>query len=377
MRRRGKRLMFISGYSALLLVVTLLVMELALRLLQLWWPVWFLPNRDRLLTFHERPFARHYDEYLNSRGYNDGEFRTDRSRRHFRLVGIADSFGFGVVPRRDNIFTVLEQRLAATGEEVEVCNISVPDIGPAEYQRQLQAEALPLQPDLVVCLFYIGNDFTDTGLAPAPAMLYPLRLARLAEGLWRQNRAAVREYREASMVLALADFCLVAQTVNPGVEIYSDSEPTFTPEDYRAIRQAESEIFRTDNDLLPRLAAEQAARLAAMRDEAARAGSGFMVVLAPQELQVLPGRQRELHGDTSGYDYARPNRVFGEMLRQREIDCLDLLPAFTAAATRQALYKPRDTHWNIAGNALAAEQLAARVIAGRAAIRRQPPAGAR
>jgi hypothetical protein len=34
---------------------------------------------------------------------------------------------------------------------------------------------------------------------------------------------------------------------------------------------------------------------------------------------------------------------------------LDLLDGFASASTRVSLYKPNDTHWNIAGNKLAAE----------------------
>ena len=376
---RWRRLLFRGGLAILLLAAGLILLELSLRVYQAWRPVWFLPGHDRLLASHGRPGERNYDDRLNSRGYNDGEFRPDTPRRHRRLVGIADSFGFGVVPRRHNVLTLLEQRLSAAGTEVEVCNISVPDIGPAQYLQQLRDEALPLRPDLVVCMFYIGNDFTDA-LPPAdPAVLYPRRLARLAAGVWRNDRAAVQEYREASYVLALVDYLRVARTASSGPDIYSDSEPTFTPARYREIRRAESAIFRADGELLPRLAAEQAVRFGTMREAAELAGgAGFLVVLAPQELQVMPELQRELHGDTTGYDYARPNRVLGELLRERGIACLDLLPAFAAAAGRQPLYKPRDTHWNIAGNALAAEQIAAWLaVHGADAYPRQSPAAAK
>jgi hypothetical protein len=42
---------------------------------------------------------------------------------------------------------------------------------------------------------------------------------------------------------------------------------------------------------------------------------------------------------------------------------VDLLPAFRSAARTTRLYKPRDTHWNIAGNRLAAREIAAAVRA--------------
>jgi hypothetical protein len=44
-------------------------------------------------------------------------------------------------------------------------------------------------------------------------------------------------------------------------------------------------------------------------------------------------------------------------LGQRGIRSLDLLPAFRNSSAAR-LYKPRDSHWNIAGNRLAAEAIA-------------------
>ena len=43
------------------------------------------------------------------------------------------------------------------------------------------------------------------------------------------------------------------------------------------------------------------------------------------------------------------------LIRLDNIDYLDLLPSFVAASKTTRLYKPNDTHWNIAGNSFAAE----------------------
>ena len=40
------------------------------------------------------------------------------------------------------------------------------------------------------------------------------------------------------------------------------------------------------------------------------------------------------------------------------VSFFDLLPSFKREAATTRLYKPQDTHWNIAGNALAASTLA-------------------
>ena len=103
-----RKLWLFRGFLALLLLGgTLLLLELGLRALQVWRPVWFLPHSDRLLTFRGRPYEPIFTDRLNSHGFNDGEFRIKKTPRSFCVAGIADSFGFGVVPRRYNLFTLL------------------------------------------------------------------------------------------------------------------------------------------------------------------------------------------------------------------------------------------------------------------------------
>jgi hypothetical protein len=72
-------------------------------------------------------------------------------------------------------------------------------------------------------------------------------------------------------------------------------------------------------------------------------------------------------------DYLQPNRILGERLDALSVPFLDLYPAFSRAAPAEHLYKPRDTHWIIAGNRLAAENTAG-FLADRKLV---PEAGAR
>jgi len=56
---------------------------------------------------------------------------------------------------------------------------------------------------------------------------------------------------------------------------------------------------------------------------------------------------------TEAFDFSLPNRRLSQMLTVLNINHLDLYHAFLQAAEKR-LYKPNDTHWNIAGNQLAA-----------------------
>ena len=85
------------------------------------------------------------------------------------------------------------------------------------------------------------------------------------------------------------------------------------------------------------------------------------------ELQVNTNLQRDLAAADPRYpvesmDYAQPNQHLVKQLRGLDIEIVDLLPAFRDTAARRRLYKPRDTHWNIAGNALAAELVSQNLV---------------
>ena len=99
-----------------------------------------------------------------------------------------------------------------------------------------------------------------------------------------------------------------------------------------------------------------------MRDISHRAGAKLVVVIIPGEVQVDGALQDEViraHGRSSDqFDFELPNRLLAGELAQENIPTFDLLPLFKQEAGRARLYKPRDTHWNITGNRLAAAAIA-------------------
>ena len=92
-------------------------------------------------------------------------------------------------------------------------------------------------------------------------------------------------------------------------------------------------------------------------------GIKFVVVILPDEFQVNKRLQADIrskyHPDMEDgrWKIDQPNRMLTGRLTSLGIDTLDLYPYFVQEATRQNLYKPRDTHWNKAGNQLAADIL--------------------
>jgi hypothetical protein len=107
-------------------------------------PIFYSGNPDR---FRGKAFAPFWNFHLNSRGFNDVEFSTHKTPGTIRILGIGDSFAFGVVPYEYNYLTLLEQYMKQSGHNVELINMGIPSIGPREYQSLLVDEGFALETD--------------------------------------------------------------------------------------------------------------------------------------------------------------------------------------------------------------------------------------
>jgi len=79
-----------------------------------------------------------------------------------RIVFLGDSFTFGIYVEEDASFvTIVERDLAQKFPSVKAINLGSCSYGPYQhYYRYLEIQNL-LKPDLVVLVFYSGNDFWD------------------------------------------------------------------------------------------------------------------------------------------------------------------------------------------------------------------------
>lgn len=340
------------GQAVAVAAVSLLAVEGALRLFNYARPT-FVFYSDSYNRYRGQPGAPHYDTTFNSRGFNDIERQTSRIANVRRVVAIGDSFAVGVVPRRSNYLTLLERTLGADGP-LEVVNLGVSGTGPRDYLALLVDEGLAMTPDLVLVGFYIGNDFEVPGRRLSEYSF----VVTLGRTLWR-----LRTARPA------------AAPSEPSGVTYDDHAPTLPRERFLEIHVDRAGLYdRADTALTDRVT-RALGPLRQMRDLSMRAGAGMVVALIPDEIQVDPTLRaqvaRALGRAPGDFDPLRPTRAIAEALRQADIPHVDLLPAFLDAAAAAPLYKPQDTHWNIAGNRLAAEVLAP-VVRGALARRATP-----
>jgi hypothetical protein len=288
--------------------------------------------------YRGKPHADDWDFKLNSLGFKDKEF-TEKNEHIYRIIGIGDSFAFGVVPYRYNYLTLLEYQLLKDNINAEVLNMGIPSIGPKEYLSLFVNEGIALKPDMLLLTFYIGNDFTDC-------------------------RASKRELYSYSYVASLINYLISLKFKYEGIIIhgngvYDDDRPTFDSKTYLEMMKQRSFIYLDRNQKFMDLLNSAVYYLSSINDICKRKNINFVVVIAPDELQINGSLQNEVieafypNLNKEKWNITLPNKMLTSRLDQLGIKYIDLYPFFREKSP-EPLYRPRDTHWNIAGNQLAA-----------------------
>jgi lysophospholipase L1-like esterase len=321
-------------------MVTIVSFEIALRVFNYFNPTAIFYT-DSYSRYRGRPGAPLMDSHLNSRGFNDVEHDLSKPSHVYRIAAIGDSVAFGVVPYRANYLTLLETELAAD-RLVEVINLGVPGTEPKDYLAILLQEALAFTPDLVMVGFFIGNDFESAARKPHEHSYVATYLYFLWR-LWSVGTPAMVRFDSSA-------------------DSYDDHAASLSSDRFLEIEVERAWIYSQAEPVLQNALTRAVGYLRDIRDISQRAGANVLVVLIPDEVQVDDGLQEQVaraHGSTRDrFDFHLPNRLLAMALAKEGIPFLDLLPAFAEAGQHTRLYKPRDTHWNLAGNRLAAATIA-------------------
>ncbi len=282
--------------------------------------------------------GRDYGEglYGNSRGYPGPELAAEKTPGVLRIAAIGDSFAVGpAVPFADNFLTRLPKELAA----VEVGNFGVSGAGPREYREILERDVWAVHPDIVLLCVFVGNDITEA--LPRPRSFDPRRHA---------------------LFLLCQRGCQLARGL-PLTDNHCNrlAAPPLSPEVFRAVEaRCLAVCIKNAPTSLERQWRRALADLEGIVQACQDRGVTLAVVLIPDEFQVNNAVLQDAMSDAGvtpeELDRDGPQRRLQALFAQRQVRCLDLLPALRQ---EPATYAPLDTHWNIAGNHLAARQVAA------------------
>lgn len=335
-----------------------------------------LPTLMRSSAQGYTPLQRRGDFIYNSRSMRTGEYGGVKKPGVFRIAVLGDSFAnsSGGTPFRQMWPTRLEAELAQRlDREVEVFSLGVGGVGPGFELRLWELERELLRADLVVVGFFAGNDFTDAGGAT------PWQRSRLREHsrVWLLSSNLARLLAEP---LPTSDWLDERAEPEPSQRGGTVADPGHVRNPRRS-RLSQATLLRIEGNALQlcllanrawfgQRVEEVVDVLARFDSEVRLDGADFLVALIPGRVHVdeeFRGRVLRYLGQRPGLLLPGcPQRQLVERLAERGIESLDLFPAFQERVREQPLYWRGNTHWNVEGNALAAEELA-RFVAGRMA----------
>jgi len=322
---------------------------------------------------------RHEDERVNSLGFRDREHSVEKPPGTCRILGIGDSFVYGDVRLKDNFLRVTESeladRLSARWPSVEMIMMGLGGYSPENALGVLRSGALDLSPDLVTLNFFVGNDVTGIptrgrvyrgrqyyigSSQPVLNVLRKLRIFQLSETMIRQLGSIVAQRQLGK-----------GQGASTEVESRNTEEEeaigSFPWGDFVMIQARRLPVFLSPPHRRTLKLWDEAEGYLLEFDRLCReADVPWILHVIPSEVQVDPEIRRlvleALSLSEDAYDFDAPQRRLHDFANAHGITIVDPLPELRAQhSPSERLYLPNNTHWNVKGNRIAGEILAAAV----------------
>lgn len=336
------------------------------------------PNYQDVITREEysRPVQ------FNAYGMYDTDHPLQKPANVFRILWLGDSFAQTLQvaetqTAHQQLENLLNARLGSAERRFEVVNAGVIGWGTGQELVYYREQGRRFQPDVVLLLFFMGNDVDDN--LPGHALTidgfncfapyFPVCEGRLEpdpwyyvpglEPAWRHCPAAKKWLtgglswlQQNSHLFAKIEPLL--QSLTPrrlyGQQFGLPFAALYIPEESEEVRYG----WQVTEGLLAQF----------NRDVEADGAKFGVAIVAPREVvwlsQLKPEQLQSLYQSDPTFINAqidRPNRRLSAFLQKQSIPALDLQQPMIdyMTVTDAKLYLPIDRHWTVAGNRLAAE----------------------
>jgi hypothetical protein len=273
-----------------------------------------------------------------------------------------DSFGTFLKDKGHNYNDLLQQYYLARGTgAVEIVNTGMESIGPGYYWHILHKFGDLIKPDLVLVGFFVGNDFQEAELLITIGNIISEPKDLSKKYLQYYQFSNLRLYK-----LLRNKYILYYETQKKKEEI--NSLPShqvgyFSQDNFLEIERTRSWIFdQRKQNLLNEEWQKCTAILLKIKDWCEARQIKLVIIIFPDQFQVdeelriaVLKRYKNIHAQN--FDLAYPNNLIVNFCKAQNLDCLDLLEQFQEQGKTQPLYSLRNTHWNAAGNRLAADMI--------------------
>lgn len=322
---------------------------------------------------------------INSDGMRDREHSYHKPKDTIRIAFVGDSFTEAEqVALEDDFVSVVERRLGSSaqlrGMKVEALNFGCDSYGTAQELITLRRDVWKFSPDIVVLIFFAGNDLRNNSLNLEWHLCQPFYLLQgdqlvlggpfINSPIFRMECAIKFKSRRSAVLNILGDGIAqirslvrahkaIIASLEPNAEAAS-TEPGLGDAIYKPpFNQQWEDAWKVTEKLI-----------VAMNGEVRRHGAQFLVVTATIGPQVYPSQawrmQYEQGLDVGDLFY--PDFRIRDLGRRAGFPVLNLAPAFQAYADKYHVFlhgfsntKLGVGHWNENGHRLAGELIADRL----------------
>jgi hypothetical protein len=342
-----------------------------------------IPGAKKLFVHRSANDARNILVKINAQGFR-GEEVTPKGRRR-RIIVYGDSCVQGEFSELEDTFCVRMGR--ELGEAYQVINAGVIAYGPDQELVRLRRDLKTSDPDAVIVCLFADNDFGDLvrnklfrvgasgELLPNeftfhPDLLSQLQLARAGMMVERMLKRGLRRLRlEKQSAMDETDRASEARRIEGWLELCRAEYEEYLVRGDNVVRNLFDDHYDADISLDPGSDSARAkielmeAVVVELQRECVQACVPLFLVILPSRLDLcsdldLGWIDREAWPE---YSSQRLSATLTDIAQRHAIEHISLFAPFQAADPCRLFFRGGDTHWNEAGQALAARLVAERL----------------
>jgi len=308
----------------------------------------FIPNHTGRVIYDGEVYQ---EVTINSSGFRDAEFSEKKGAKKIMFLG--DSFLSNISVTQEEVFTHLVDKSL---EDVSVYNLGVNGYGQVQQYLTLKEWIPKIQPDLIVLMIYLRNDFTDN--VDGTQWLYPRPTASIASdssiqiitpNFDRNLKTELPFYYGSHLFRFVKKRMKVITSNSDKVEV----SQSVVPEYYLC-----NTLLSEETDTMYNVMQKMLLKISSFAEEN---NTPITFVLAPSIIQAEDALwQSVIVEETSTPEvFVRdlPNQKLLKFAEEHEMSMLDLLPALRALPKETKLYNPLEQHWTAKGNAVVAQEI--------------------